>query len=79
MGLLDTPTREGREQDIMAKKGNEYAAQLVGMNASKNVFMAIAYSLAMRLTEDDHERAAELVQAEWHSLHDAGIVPQRPR
>jgi hypothetical protein len=63
----------------IGKTSNEYAAQLYDVNASKTVFMAIAYSLAMRLTDDNDEKAAALVKAEWHSLYDAGIVPQKPR
>ena len=63
----------------LGKKSNEYAAQIYDVDAPKTVFMAIAYSLAMRLAGDNHEQAAELVKAEWHSLHDAGIVPQKPR
>ena len=45
----------------------------------KAVIAALAFSLAMRLEEEDAIRAVELLEEEWLALHRAGIVPQKPR
>jgi len=45
----------------------------------KSVMAAIAFSFAMRLSEDSPEHARELLLAEWQILRDNGIVPQKPR
>ena len=56
-----------------------YAAQrATGEKTPKTVYSAIAFALAMRLCEDDQDRAAEMLRAEWRALHAAGIVPQKP-
>ena len=62
------------------KRDNEYARQILDIDASKTVWMAIAYSLAMRLTADGAEGSArDLLRKEWQTLYRNGIVPQRPR
>jgi hypothetical protein len=45
----------------------------------KAVVGAVAYSLALRLCNNNHEQAAALLRDEWAALHAAGIVPQKPR
>lgn len=62
------------------KKLNEYVNALPpGLFAEtpKSVFAAIAFSLAMRLNEDDKDAAVIAMCAEWATLHAAGIVPQK--
>ena len=61
-----------------AKRDNEYARELHDIDAPKTVFMAIAFSFAMRLTEDDYAKAHALVCDEWRLLWQNGIVPQKP-
>jgi len=63
----------------ISKRDNAYAQRIADIEASKTVFMAIAYSFALRLTDDNAEEAYRLVLAEWGTLHDNGIVPQQPR
>jgi hypothetical protein len=43
----------------------------------KTVYAALAFSFAMRLCEDDQDRALELLRDEWGALHRVGIVPQK--
>jgi hypothetical protein len=59
---------------------NDYAnatGRLFGA-APKTVWAAIAYSLALRLSEDGHAAAIDLLKEEWAALHANGIVPQKP-
>jgi hypothetical protein len=64
-----------------AKLYNEYAAAFGKLYADtpKTVFAAIAYSFAMRLSEDQPKAALALFAEEWQILHVQGIVPQRPK
>jgi hypothetical protein len=60
---------------------NDYhavAQEALGEKTPKTVFSALAFSLAMRLSGDNAEQAAELLRSEWRALHAAGIVPQKP-
>lgn len=60
-------------------KTNEYQTSYPAFDKTpKAVVGAVAYSLALRLCEDNHERAAELLRDEWAALHTTGIVPQKP-
>jgi len=61
------------------KVSNPYAQLIAGYSDTpKAVFAAVAFSLAMRLSEDDPRAAVKLLSAEWETLHRSGIVPQRP-
>lgn len=61
------------------KRLNAYANLLADYaDTPKAVYAAVAFSLAMRLSEDDPAAAAELLGKEWATLHAQGIVPQRP-
>ena len=61
-------------------KTNEYQQRYPEFDATpKAVVGAVAYSLAMRLCENNHERAAELLRSEWFVLHENSIVPNKPR
>lgn len=62
-----------------SKKDNEYARRVCDIDASKTVWMAIAFSLAMRIREDNPDLAAQEVYDEWETLFANGIVPQKPR
>lgn len=57
------------------KTTNEYS-QLISESMPKSVAQAIALSFALRLNEDDFDRAIAEVYAEWGALHNGGIVPQ---
>ena len=63
-------------------KSNQYA-DAVGMGlldvCPKAVWVAIAYSLAMRVSEDNHARAIETLKREWFILHGGNVVPQKPK
>lgn len=61
------------------KLGNVYAdAAGHGVpGGSKTVWQALAFSLAMRLSEDDWDESCELLADEWKILHEQGIVPQK--
>jgi len=63
-------------------KSNPYA-DAVGMKmldtCPKAVWAAIAYSFAMRLSEDNHARAIETLKREWLTLHGGNLVPQKPK
>ncbi len=61
-----------------SKTDNEYARELVGIDAPKTVFMAICFSYAIRLGIEPGD-AAEEIYREWQILHANGIVPQKPR
>ena len=58
---------------------NEYAAEVgeVFDKCPKAVFAAIAVS-ALTLGGDYLDEARDRVIAEWWTLHDNGIVPQKP-
>lgn len=62
----------------IGKKDNEYARELLDIDAPKTVFMAIAYSFAVRIAGNSVD-AHTLIMDEWRTLHNNGIVPQRPR
>lgn len=59
----------------IGKLSNEYARQLYGVEASKTVFMAIAYSLAVQLCDGRMEQARALVLADVR----AALIPVVPR
>jgi hypothetical protein len=79
---LSAATRKGEKMENRRglKLGNEYAHAMGRMYADtpKAVFAAVAYSLAMRLEEDNPERAVALLKSEWRALYVIGIVPQKP-
>lgn len=59
----------------MTKKMNEYAREVHGYDDTpKAVFAALAFSLAMRLSEDDLREARKLLLREWNILTRNGIV-----
>ena len=61
------------------KLHNSYAGSIPDYSSTpKSVFAALAYSLALRLNNDNHEAALETLRGEWSALHTAGIVPQHP-
>ena len=60
------------------KLDNEYARELRAIDASKTVWMALAFSFAVRCGTEPGDVAAVILE-EWHTLHVQGIVPQRPR
>lgn len=63
-----------------SKNDNEYARLVFEVDAPKTVWMAIAFSFAMRLIVDnDATKAKALVEDEWRALYLNGIVPQKPR
>lgn len=45
--------------------------------APKAVIAAVAFSLAMRLRDDNEIDARALLRTEWDSLHKNEIVPQK--
>lgn len=59
------------------KTGNEYFRELPS-RVPKSVYAALAYSLALRLTEDNPAKAKDLLCREWATLHENQIVPQSP-
>lgn len=61
------------------KRLNEYAQQVANYDEiPKAVFAAIAVS-ALTCGGDHLEQADELINEEWKTLYEAGIVPQKPR
>jgi hypothetical protein len=63
----------------MNAKTNEYQKDFPNFERTpKAVIAAVAYSLAMRLSEDDPARAEKLLRDEWRVLHQNNIVPQVP-
>lgn len=60
---------------------NEYAGAFgrVYAETPKAVFAAIAYSFAMRLSEDQPEAAITEFMKEWRVLYEQAIVPQKPK
>jgi len=62
------------------KAMNEYARACGQYEETpKAVFAALAYSLAVRLTgEEDYAGAVAILREEWQTLHEQGIIPQRP-
>ena len=64
----------------VGKKDNEYARELLRIEAPKTVWMAIALSFAMQIRgSEDTRKAADLCFFEWQALNENGIVPQKPR
>lgn len=64
----------------IGKKDNNYSRAVLDIDAPKTVWMAIAFSLALRLAGNGIARdAADLCFTEWMALHANGIVPQKPR
>lgn len=62
------------------KKSNDYAQKFPNFDATpKAVIAALAFSLAMRCSEDNEDEARKLLIDEWGILHNCGIVPQNPR
>lgn len=61
------------------KLTNEYANLFdakVYEDTPKSVFAAIAMSFALRLNEDNFERAMSEIITEWQILNMTGLVPQ---
>lgn len=58
---------------------NAYALAASPVLASKLVWAGLAYSLALRLSDDNHDAAIKLLADEWGVLHANGIIPQKPR
>jgi hypothetical protein len=44
----------------------------------KAVIAAIAYSMALRLCQEDERDAAEMLRQEWALLHENGVLRQEP-
>jgi hypothetical protein len=66
----------------LGKKDNEYARMVCSINASKTVWMALAASLANQVNGGSIDRGIapiDTLMAEWQTLYDNGIVPQKPR
>lgn len=62
------------------KKSNQYADVCdAHIGAPKDVYAALAFSLAMRLSSDDPRAAVAELRSEWDILHANGIVPQKRR
>ena len=62
------------------KKMNGYAEAFPNYERTpKAVCAALAFSLAMRLEEEDEVRVGELLEEEWRILHQSGIVSQKPQ
>jgi hypothetical protein len=62
---------------VMTKLMNDYAKEVPNYDdIPKSVLAALAFSPAMRLEEDDPERAKQLLITEWAILHQGGLVPQ---
>ncbi len=58
---------------------NEYAKAYPNFDSTpKAVVAAIAYSLALRLAEDNPEVARGILMGEWEVLCKNDIVPQKP-
>ena len=58
---------------------NEYANGFPDFDRTpKSVIAAIAVSFAALQTDEDFEKAKELIRQEWFRLHQAQIVPQKP-
>jgi hypothetical protein len=65
-----------------AKRDNSYARLVFDIDAPKTVWMAIAVSLANQVNGGSLDRGiapADTLMAEWQTLYDNGIVPQKPR
>ena len=67
------------------KSDNSYARLAFEVDAPKTVWMALAVSFAAMTVEsaedllDDKLRLQKLLLDEWRTLHENGIVPQKPR
>ena len=59
---------------------NEYSRSYPNFeNTPKAVIAAVAYSLAMMIEGEEEGKAEKLLVEEWETLHQAGIVKQKPR
>jgi hypothetical protein len=69
----------------VGKKDNAYARMVLHVDAPKTVWMALAVSFAAMTVEsaeellEDRARLEGVMLAEWQTLHDNGLVPQKPR
>lgn len=69
----------------VGKKDNSYSRLALNVDAPKTVWMALAVSFAAMTVEsaedllEDRPRLERLLMDEWQTLHDNGIVPQKPR
>jgi hypothetical protein len=74
---MTTETANGRG----TKLRNEYVNALGRDYAEtpKAVYAALAFALAMRLSEDNPEAARALLAEEWLTLHVCGVIPQKPK
>lgn len=67
------------------KRDNSYARLAFDVDAPKTVWMALAVSFAAMTVESaedllaDKVRLQKMLREEWATLHENGIVPQRPR
>lgn len=66
----------------ITKVGNEYADAVMGIDAPKAVWMAIAVSFAIQnmgsIDNPNCDNLRAYILNEWSILHDNGIVPQKP-
>lgn len=61
------------------KISNAYAQEFPEYrDVPKAVFAAVAFSLAMRMNEDNTDKAKAEFFREWGALHAAGILQQKP-
>ncbi len=63
------------------KKSNEYADAIPATlfeKMPKDVFAAVALSLALRLNNDDLQTAVGELVSEWQTLYQNGVIPQKP-
>lgn len=59
-------------------KQNEYQKNYPNFDRTpKTVIGAVAFSLALRICDDDYTAAKILISDEWKALHTTGIVPQK--
>jgi hypothetical protein len=64
------------------EKRNEYVSELGRFyrHTPKAVFAAIAFSFANRLfAKTIGTEVEDVLRAEWKTLHENGIVPQKPK
>lgn len=67
------------------KRDNNYARLVFEVDAPKTVWMALAVSFAAMTVNsadellEDKLRLQKMIREEWATLHENGIVPQRPR
>lgn len=61
------------------KTMNQYADKFPRYRETpKAVAAAIAFSLAMRLCDDNEIDAKEIIRSEWEGLFENEVVPQKP-